>query len=84
MKPFSPPGSCTSEMTPAENRPPRTQQGLLGIPRAEDLRTPNPLARLAAERWRLRRAGASAEALAQLGEKYRAALNSLQETESGD
>lgn len=57
-------------MTP---EPPR-RLGSLEIPRAEDLRTPNPLARLAAERWRLRRQGAGRDALAQLGEKYQTAI----------
>ena len=62
-------------MTP---EPPRPWKALetksLEIPRAEDLRTPNPLARLAAERWRLRRQGADRDALAQLGESYQSAL----------
>ena len=75
VKPFVGLGSCyEAEMTPAETRPPGPSR--LQIPRAEELRTPNPLARLAAERWRLRRSGASREALARLGEKYRALTRS--------
>lgn len=71
-------------MPPTENRPPGRSERLQ-IPLAEELRTPNPLARLAVERWRLRRSGASSEALDQLGEKYREALDAdLQETGSND
>lgn len=67
-------------MTP---EPPR-RLGSLEIPRAEDLRTPNPLARLAAERWRLRRQGAGRDALAQLGERYRTALDSRPQASPSD
>ena len=62
-------------MTPEPPRPWKAlEMKALEIPRAEDLRTPNPLARLAAERWRLRRQGAGPDALAQLGDKYQTAL----------
>jgi hypothetical protein len=60
-------------MTP---EPPSTRLPRVGleIPRAEDLRTPNPLARLAAERWRLWRQGAGHDALERLGDAYQETL----------
>ena len=65
---------------PPSTRPPRVG---LEIPRAEDLRTPNPLARLAAERWRLWRQGAGHDALERLGDAYRETLGEADSPSTG-